>query len=342
MPEAQKIRVGLIGFGYWGPNLARNVNCHPKSKLVAVCDADAGNRERAMKSFPDVSVMDDAYTLLNSRDIDAVVIATPAGTHFPFAEAAFAACKHVLVTKPVSTSSASALSLVELAETSGKVLLVDHTFLYTRAVTALKELIQDGILGKPLYYDSMRTGLGIFKDDADVIDDLAVHDIAIVDHIFDERPIAVSATSAASIPGQLPSLAYINFFYSSGLHVHMAAHWLSPIKQRRVVIAGDLMMACWDDISQEKPLQIYDSGVFISRKPALAGRAPLEYRHGMPEQVELPRSEALAEEIDDFIECILKRKQPRSDGRAAARVMRLAEAASQSASKHGAKVNLDW
>jgi predicted dehydrogenase len=342
MPETQKIRVGLIGLGYWGPNLARNVDCHPQAKLVAVCDADAGNRERAMKSFPGVSVMDNSYALLNSMDIDAVVIATPASTHFSLVEAAFAARKHVLVTKPLSTSSASALSLAELAEATGKVLLVDHTFLYTHAVTALKNFIKIGTLGKPLYYDSMRTGLGIFKTDANVIDDLAVHDIAIVDHIFDERPFAVSATSAVSIPGQLPSLAYINFYYSSGLHVHIAAHWLSPIKQRNVVIAGDLMMACWDETSTESPLQIYDSGVSVSREPVLPGRAPLEYRHGPPKKVEIGRSEALADEIDDFVHSILNSTQPRSGGRAAARVMRLAEAADQSARQYGVRINIDW
>ncbi len=342
MRDMQKIRIGLIGFGYWGPNLGRNVNSHPGADLAAICDADAGNRERAKAHYPDVRIVEDATELLANEAIDAVVIATPAGTHAALAEAAFAAGKHVLVTKPVSTSAASALALADLAEASGKVLLVDHTFLYTQAVAALKQLLSDGALGKPLYYDAMRTGLGIFKNDADVIDDLAVHDMAIVDYLFPERPHAVSATSVASVPGHLPSLAYVNFYYRSGLHVHMAAHWLSPLKQRKVVIAGDRQMACWDDALPENTLQIFDSGVSTGREAVVAGRAPLDYRHGNPQPVALTKSEALAAEIDDFIDCIRQPRQPRSCGRAAARVMRMAEAASRSAREGGSPINLDW
>ncbi len=342
MPEAAKIRIGVIGFGYWGPNLARNVHHHPAAELVAICDADAGNRERAAAQYPSARLLSDASALLAAADIDAVVIATPAGTHAGIAEAAFAAGKHVLVTKPVSTSAASALALAALAESHGKVLLVDHTFLYTQAVAGLKQLLDSGQLGKPLYYDSMRSGLGIFKNDADVIDDLAVHDMAIADYLFDERPVAVSAVSAASIPGHLPSLAYVNFQYRSGLHVHMAAHWLSPLKQRKVVLAGSAQMACWDDALPEHTLQVYDSGVTASSGPVVAGRAPLDYRHGSARPVAVAKAEALAAEIDDFIDSIRQRRQPRSCGHAAARVMQMADAAGRSARAGGAPINIDW
>lgn len=342
MPDTQKIRIGLIGFGYWGPNLGRNAHAHPDAELVAICDADAGNRSRAQALYPAVRIVSDAGELLSASDIDAVIIATPAGTHAMLAEAAFAAGKHVLVTKPVSTSAASALTLARLAEASEKVLLVDHTFLYTSAIASLRQFLDAGTLGKPLYYDAMRTGLGIFKNDADVIDDLAVHDMAIVDYLFDERPVTVSAVSAASVPGQLPSLAYVNFHYNSGLHVHMAAHWLSPVKQRKVVIAGDRQMLVWDDALPENTLQVHDSGVCASQGPVVAGRAALDYRHGNPQPVTLEKSEALAAEIDDFIDSIRQRRQPRSCGRAAARVMRMAEAAGRSARDGGVPINLDW
>jgi predicted dehydrogenase len=342
MPDTSKIRVGIIGFGYWGPNLARNVNQHPGAELVAVCDTDADNRIRAAAQYPRARLLDDSQALLTADDIDAVVIATPAGTHAVLAEAAFAAGKHVLITKPVSTSAASAEALAGMAESSGKVLLVDHTFLYAQAVAALKHLLDGETLGHALYYDSMRTGLGIFKNDADVIDDLAVHDMAITDYLFDERPHTVSAISTASIPGHLPSLAYVNFHYRSGLHVHMAAHWLSPIKQRKVVIAGSQQMVYWDDAQTQYALQVYDSGVVASSRPIVAGRAPLDYRNGTPQPIALAKSEALAEEIDDFIGSIRHRRQPRSCGRAAARVMRMAEAAGQSARQGGAPINIDW
>ncbi len=342
MRDTSKIRVGIIGFGYWGPNLARNVNLHSGAELVAVCDADADNRIRAATQYPKARLLDDSRALLAADDIDAVIIATPAGTHTVLAEAAFAAGKHVLITKPVSTSAASAGALADLAESSGKVLLVDHTFLYTQAVAALKLLLDGEKLGRALYYDSMRTGLGIFKNDADVIDDLAVHDIAITDYLFAERPHAVSAISEASIPGQLPSLAYVNFHYPSGLHVHIAAHWLSPIKQRKVVIAGSQQMVCWDDAQPEHALLAYDSGVVASNRPVVAGRAPLEYRHGTPQPIALAKSEALADEIDDFIDSIRHHRQPRSCGRAAARVMKMAEAAGQSARQGGTPINIDW
>jgi predicted dehydrogenase len=342
MLDTSKIRVGIIGFGYWGPNLARNVNLHPGAELVAVCDTDADNRMRAAAKYPKARLVADSQAVLRADDIDAVVIATPAGTHAFLAKAAFDAGKHVLITKPVSTSAASARALAELAESSGKVLLVDHTFLYTQAVTQLKQLLDGKKLGRALYYDSMRTGLGIFKSDADVIDDLAVHDIAITDYLFDERPHIVSAISAASIPGHLPSLAYVNFHYCSGLHVHIAAHWLSPIKQRKVVIAGSQQMVCWDDTQPEHALLAYESGVVASSGPVVAGRAPLDYRHGTPQPIALAKSEALAGEIDDFIDSIRHRRQPRSCGRAAVRVMQMAEAAGQSARQGGTPINITW
>lgn len=342
MADIPTLRIGVIGFGYWGPNLVRNIDRHPSAALACICDADENNRKRAAMSYPTVPVVDHAETLLTDNDIDAVVIATPAGTHEALAAAAFAAGKHVLITKPVATSASSAHSLASLADLSNKILLVDHTFLYTSAVESIKDLLTNEQLGVPLYYDSVRTGLGIFKTDADVIADLAVHDMAIVDFLFEERPQSVSARSAASIAGQLPSLAYISFFYASGLHVHMAANWLSPVKQRKVIIAGSEQMACWDDTLPDKVLCVYNSGVSDSPDPVVAGRAPLTYRHGEPQPLTLALKEALASEVDDFVLCIRHNRQPRSNGYAAARVMKMAEAAGLSAAQGGIPINFDW
>lgn len=342
MADIPTLRIGVIGFGYWGPNLARNIVQHPAAALACICDADDNNRKRAAMSYPTIPVVNHAETLLTDNDIDAVVIATPAGTHEALAAAAFAAGKHVLVTKPVSTSASSAHSLASLADLSDKILLVDHTFLYTSAVESIKDLLANEQLGVPLYYDSVRTGLGIFKTDADVIADLAVHDMAIVDFLFEERPQSVSAISAASISGQLPSLAYINFHYASGLHVHIAANWLSPVKQRKVIIAGSEQMACWDDALSDNVLCVYNSGISASPDPVVAGRAALTYRHGEPQPVTLAMREALASEINDFVLSIQHKRQPRSNGHAAARVMQMAEAAGLSAMQGGTPINFHW
>ena len=342
MADSAKTRVGFIGFGYWGPNLARNIARHPEAQLAFICDIDESNRKRAAMQYPDVRVTDNSSSILADDDIDAVIIATPAGTHDFLVKAALAAGKHVLVTKPVSTSSTSARSMTALAASSKKTLLVDHTFLYSNAVESLKEILDSGVLGKPLYYDATRTGLGIFKNDVDVIADLAVHDMAIVDFLFDERPVSVSAVSAASISGHLPSLAYVNFNYSSGLHVHMAANWISPIKQRKIIIAGSEQMLCWDDAQRNHALCVYNSGVFESLEPVVAGRAPLNYRSGEPRPVELLTKEALASEVDDFIASIRENRQPRSDGNSATRVMQMAEAAGLSARQGGKPININW
>ncbi len=342
MADTKKIRTGFIGFGYWGPNLARNIAQHPAAKLEIICDFDESNRKRAAIQYPFVRVIDDPNAVLADTDIEAVVIATPAGTHEALVKAALAAGKHVLVTKPISISSTSAQSMSALAASSDKILLVDHTFLYSRAVEVLKEMISSGVLGKPLYYDATRSGLGIFKNDVDVIADLAVHDMAIIDFLFDERAESVSAVSTASIPGQLPSLSYVNFHYASGFHVHMAAHWLSPIKQRKVVIAGSEQMVFWDDTLLNNTLCVYNSGVFDSPDPVVAGRAPLNYRSGEPSPVELLTKEPLASEIDDFIDSIKENRQPRSNGNLATRVMQMAEAAGLSARQGGTPIKIKW
>jgi len=342
MREQNKIRVGLIGFGYWGPNLCRNVSNHPMALLTGICDSDANNRRRAAIQYPGLRIFEHAQELMDDSAIDAIVIATSASTHAALADTALTRGKHVLVTKPISTTAASAAALAEQAKKSRRVLLVDHTFLYTPAVAKLRELLDDDVLGDALYYDAMRTGLGIFKSDADVVQDLTVHDVAIVDYLFSERPTSVTATSVASIPGQLPSLAYVNFHYRSGLHVHIASHWLSPIKQRKVVIAGNKRMASWDDTLAENGLHLYDSGVSPHHKSVVQGRAPLTYRHGEGQAIPLERVEALTAEVDEFIDCIRGFRMPISCGYSAARVMLLTEAASQSARAGGACVYLNW
>lgn len=342
MVEDRKIRVGLIGFGYWGLNIARNFHQNPNTTLSAICDISPKNQARAEATYPDVTVNPTPEQMISDGSIDAIAIASPASTHGRLGEAVLKAGKHLLITKPVTTTFDSAFSLATSAERSGKVLLVDHTFLYSEAIFELKKILKNGVIGRPLYYDSMRTGLGIFKTDADIIDDLAIHDLAIIDYLFQEKPIKVSGTWSASIPGHLPCLAYLNLQYLSGLHVHIAANWLSPIKQRKVIVAGDCQMVCWDETQSPNSMQIFDSGVSPRFNDVVAGRAALDYRHGVAHNLELASTEALANEVQDFVECIWQRREPISGGWSAARVMCLAEAARRSANAGGAPIDIEW
>jgi predicted dehydrogenase len=340
--DEMKLRIGVIGFGHWGPNIARNIHSNKASMLVSICDVNADNLQKANVLYPDVLISDDPFILIKSSEIDAVVISTPAATHFDLVKLAIGAGKHVLVTKPITLNASQSRLLTDLAREKQKVLLVDHTFVYTQAFKKLKKIVSSNSLGKILYYDSMRSGLGIFKTDVDVIYDLAIHDIAIAHHLFGERPNLVSAVSHANILGNLPSQAYLNFFYKSGLNVHIASHWLAPVKQRKVLITGSERMICWDDTLDKGVLTQYDSGVSVKKDPVVAGRAQLEYRYGLPYQIELDDKEALATEIDEFIGSIITKSSPISDGESACAVMKMADAALESTKLCGTPVSIKW
>lgn len=337
----EPVSVAQIGYGYWGPNLARNLAKHPGIRLVAICDVNAGNRDRAAADHADVAVCADASALISDPAIDAIVVATPAGSHATLCGRALAAGKHVLVTKPVATTVADAEMLAQAAERHRRVLLVDHTFLYTPAVAHLKEILAAGRLGRPLYYDSVRTGLGIFKNDVNIVDDLAVHDLAIIEHLFPAMPAAVSAVAAASFPGLRESLCYITLRYADGLLVHLASHWLSPLKQRQVVLAGTDRMLVWDDSRPDERIRIFDSGITPGVPSPIPGRADVAYRNGEVEVPALAQTEALAAEVEDFVRCIRHGARPRADGAAALRVMRMVGAVHRSAALNGAPVGID-
>jgi len=336
------LNFGVVGFGHWGNNLARNVHHHQATRLAAIADLSPINLAKAKQVYPDVALWNDAIALVRSRTIDAVVISTPAGTHFELASLALEAGKHVLLTKPITLRSQEALVLTEVARSKNRVLLVDHTYVYSVAFEKLKSIINAGTLGRVMYYDSQRSGLGIFKTDVDVIHDLAIHDIAIVYHLFAERPVFVSAVSRANIRNHLPSQAYINLFYESGLSVHIAAHWLSPLKQRQIVIAGSEQMICWDDTLGDSALTLFDSGATISKSPVVEGRSQLEYREGTPISIALEPKEALALELEDFVKSILNNVMPISGGEDACSIMKVADAANESACVKGAPVPINW
>ncbi len=336
------LRVGVIGFGHWGPNLARNVHQHNSTQLVAIADSSSINLEKAKALYPFAKIWDDSASLIRSNDIDALVISSPASTHFDLTLLALEMGLHVLVTKPFTLRYDQAETLHRIARIKKRVILVDHTFVYAPAFNNLKNIINSGTLGKVLYYDSMRSGLGIFKSDVDVIHDLAIHDIAIAHHLFNEKPYAVSAVSNSNIAGQLPSQCYINLFYPNNLCVHIAAHWLSPLKQRRIILAGSKQMICWDDTLGGSSLTLYDSGVTTSSSKVLAGRAPIEYRSGTATPISFENMEALALEIDDFVHAIKTNNLPICDAKAACDIMKVTDAALDSARSNGAPITIKW
>lgn len=341
MGRPDAIRVAQIGYGYWGTNLARNAAANPDMELTAICDVSAENRSRAAALYPATKICDDSAEILRDPNIDAIIVVTPAGTHASICLQALEAGKHVLVTKPLATNASDAKRLAQAAIATQRTLLVDHTFLYTPTVAYLKECLTAGDLGQTLYYDSMRTGLGIFKSDANIVDDLAIHDIAVLEYLFADLPQTVSAVAVANFEGLRENLSYITLRYEGGMVAHLAAHWLSPLKQRQTVIAGDSKMLVWDDGRVGERIRIFDAGISRTKEVPVPGRADVVYRQGEVTVPVLPDGEALAAEMVDFVRCIRTGSKPVSDAARGLRVMQIVAAAHKSASAGGAPVPIE-
>ena len=236
------INIGIVGYGYWGPNLVRNFAETPGAIVAAVAELDTAKLAVVQRRYPAVKTTTDFRALLNDPNIDAVAIATPVSTHFELALAALRAGKHVWVEKPMTETSDQARQLIDEAERRDRVLIVDHTFIYTGAVTKMAELIKGGELGRIYYYDSIRVNLGLFQRDVSVISDLAVHDFSILDYLLNEHPIAVSASGTNHFPGTPENLAYVTLFYESGTIAHANVSWLAPVKIRQILVGGSKQM----------------------------------------------------------------------------------------------------
>lgn len=334
------LRIGLIGHGHWGTNLARAAARTPGCALAAIADLDPANRARAAAAHPGVPVTDDPAVLIGDPGIAALMIATPAGSHVALAAAALDAGKHLLVTKPLAPTAAEAEALGRRAAAAGRVLLVDHTFVWAPPVAAIRETIRAGGLGPLAYIQSERAGLGIFKDDVSVIEDLAIHDFAIFDHLLGRAPARVSATTAVTHPGHAPSAAWISLLYDDGLVAQVAAHWLAPVKVRRMTVAGRGRILTWDDTDPAARLRLHDAGADPTER-AVPGRAPLAYRTGAVTVVPLDTVEPLAAELAEFRDAVAGHGRPRADADAAARVARVCAAAVASAAAGGVPVALD-
>ncbi|HMB82348.1 MAG TPA: Gfo/Idh/MocA family oxidoreductase [Vicinamibacterales bacterium] len=334
------IGVGVIGLGYWGPNLLRNVADLPGACLVCASDLRADRRDAAAARYPGIRTTRDAAELIQDPAVDAVAIATPVSTHFELAMAALRAGKHVLVEKPLAASSEQGRRLIEEATRRKLVLMVDHTFVYTGAVRKIASLVSSGELGELYYYDSVRVNLGLFQHDVNVIWDLAVHDLSIMDHVLPLKPRAVSATGMSHVAGGHENIAYLTLFFDTNFIAHIHVNWLAPVKVRRTLLGGSQRMIVYDDLEPSEKIKVYDRGITLNSNPENVYEMLVGYRSGDMWAPRLEAAEALKTEITHFLDCIERGVKPLTDGVSGLRVLELVEAASESMASRGRLVEL--
>jgi predicted dehydrogenase len=331
------VRVGIIGYGYWGPNLARNFHTSLGSRVVAICDQRSDALRRAGQEYPRARLTTDMAELMVSPQVDAIAVATPVWTHFEIAKAALTAGKHVFVEKPFTARSAQAEELIDLAQAKRLTIMVDHTFLFTGAVKKIRSLIEDDSLGRLYYYDSTRVNLGLFQHDVNVIWDLAPHDLSIMDYLISDKPQGVVATGERHLNG-VEDVAFITIYFPRNIIAHINVNWLSPVKVRTTLIGGEKKMLVWNDLEADEKLRIYDKGVDMGSSGVY--ELLVSYRSGDMWAPKVERLEALRCEAEYFVECIRKTINPINNGEAGLRIVRLLEAADESLKERGKIVYL--
>jgi predicted dehydrogenase len=335
--SAHALRVGVIGYGYWGPNIVRNFHGQELSRVVSICDKSTDSLRRAHQAHPHIHLTTDCQELLTAPDVDVVAVVTPVWTHFELAKAALENGKHVFVEKPFTCTAAQAEELIELADRKNLKIMVDHTFLFTGAVRRI-QLIDDGTLGDLYYYDSTRVNLGLFQHDVNVIWDLAPHDLSIMDYLIKEKPEAVVATGERHLNG-VADVAFITLYYPNNIIGHINVNWLSPVKVRTTLIGGVKKMLVWNDLEADEKIKVYDKGVQINSGEALY-QTLVSYRTGDMWSPKVEQIEALRVEAAYFIDCILKNTKPFNDGAAGLHVVKMLEAADRSVQQKGKIVQI--
>lgn len=337
------IRIGVIGYGYWGPNLVRNFYETPGAQVACVSDLRAQRLGQVQARYPTVRVTENHRELIDDPGIDAVAIATPVATHFDLALRALRAGKHVFVEKPLAATAEQVQRLIDAAHKAQRTLMVDHTFVYTGAVRKIRELVDDGSLGEIYYYDSARVNLGLFQHDVSVVWDLAVHDLSIMDYVLPFRPVAVSATGISHVPEGTENIAFLTLFFEGRQIAHMHVNWLAPVKVRRTLIGASRKMIVYDDLEQSEKVKVYDKGITINRQQDLAEKiyqVLVGYRTGDMLAPHLDMTEALRVEAAHFVHCLDRNEQPLTDGPAGLRVVQILEAATESMHNQGRPVEL--
>ncbi len=334
------IGVGIIGYGYWGPNLSRCVADAEGCFVAAIGDSSPGALAKAGKRHPAARLETDWKQVIRDPSVNAVMVATPVSSHFEIALAALQAGKHVLVEKPITLTSREAEILIAEAKARDLILMVDHTFVYTGAVRKIRDLIVEGVLGNIYYYDSTRVNLGLFQRDVNVIWDLAVHDLAILDFLLDASPTAVSANGANPVTGGPDNMAYITLYFDNSAIAHVNVNWLAPVKMRQALIGGSRRMVVYDDLQPSEKVKIYDRGVNLTANENDRHKLLVSYRMGDMWGPELSIKEALLTEIEHFTACIRREAVPITSGESGLRVVKTLEAATISLRKHGHPVEL--
>jgi len=327
------LRIGVIGHGYWGPNIVRNFHGQDRSRVVAVSDMSDKALRRVKQSYPDMYVTANSNDLVTATDIDAVAVVTPIWTHYELAKAALENGKHVFVEKPFTFSAGQAEELIELAERKNLKIMVDHTFLFTGAVKRIQQLLEDGTIGDLYYYDSTRVNLGLFQHDVNVIWDLAPHDLSIMDHLITAKPEAVVATGERHL-NSVADIAFITLYYPRNMIGHINVNWLSPVKVRTTLIGGEKKMLVWNDLEADEKIKVYDKGVQMTSGEAVYQQL-VSYRTGDMWAPKVEQIEALKAEAAYFVDCVLNNKKPFNDGEAGLRVVRMLEAADRSLQQKG-------
>ncbi|MDZ4715802.1 MAG: Gfo/Idh/MocA family oxidoreductase [Cytophagales bacterium] len=333
------LKIGLIGYGYWGPNLVRNFMSQKNGKITFVTDPRPERLELVKTSYPTITTSTDTQGLLTNKDVDAIVISTPVFTHFDLAKKALSHGKHVLIEKPMTSTVKEAEELIDLANKNGLTLMVDHTFLYTGAVQKLKQLISEGSIGKIRYFDSTRINLGLFQPDINVLWDLAPHDISILNYLIDEIPHSVNATGVSHTNNKIENIAYLTVNYQSQFIAHFNCSWTSPVKIRMMLLGGDKKMIVYNDMEPTEKIKIYDTG-YDEKTDEEKIKMYFEYRFGDVFIPMIDSKEALFGMAYDFINSISNKTQPLSNAELGLEVIKILEAAQQSIKQNGREIIL--
>ncbi len=329
---------GVIGYGYWGPNVVRNLTTLEGSQVLTIADLSPSARTRAQKAYPGITVSSDPMDVITSTEIDAVAVVSPVWTHYELAKAALQNGKHVFVEKPFTSNSAQGEELINLAGQKNLKIMVDHTFLFTGAVQKICQLLDEGTLGKLYYYDSTRVNLGLFQHDINVLWDLAPHDLSIMDFLLKATPEAIVATGQNHLSAY-EDVAFMTLYFPEKVIAHINVNWLSPVKVRTTLIGGEKKMLVWNDLVADEKLKVYDRGVNITSQDGVY-ELLVNYRSGDMWAPQLGQVEALRQELAYFVDCIANGHDPINDGCAGLRVVKMLEAASESLSKRGTLVYL--
>jgi len=334
----EPIRVGIIGYGYWGPNVVRNFQSLENCQVSAICDKNPAALRRANRLHAGVELTTDSVGLLTSSRVDVIAVVTPVWSHFELAKSALQNGKHVFLEKPFTSTPEQAEELIELADRRKLKLMVDHTFLFTGAVKKIRQLIDEGVLGNLYYFDSTRVNLGLFQHDVNVVWDLAPHDLSIMDYVIQAKPEAVVATGGKHLNG-LADVAFITVYFPRNVIAHVNVNWLSPVKVRTTLIGGEKKMLVWNDLEADEKVKIYDKGVEMTNGHGVYDLL-VSYRSGDVWAPKIEQTEALKAELEYFVDCILTDRTPFNDGAAGLRVVKILEAADRSLKERGKAILL--